>query len=591
MQTVPYIPETAPFSNEQRAWLNGLLAGLFSETSSQSVSSNQPSPVLTILYGSQSGTAATLAKKISKQCQSAGLQPKVVDLENFEPTQLGEVSRLLLVTSTYGDGEPPDNAKQFYRFMHSAAAAELNLEKVRFAVLGLGDKSYPEFNKCAKDFQQSLAKSGAREVHPALYCDVEFEPAVHGWLPHVLKAMSGSTMSGAGAIPAPVTVTSSAKSESATAEKAAYSRKHPYRAKVLLNYNLNGKGSAKTTHHVVLALGNSGLCYQAGDALGVMPTNDHRLVEKILRQTGLSEDAPTLLTDGSTGALYDALLNHYDIHRLSSAFVEACVRQGASSAFKLKVTTPSAVDAYVQGRTLLDALCDSEAQFADTELLIAPLRKLQPRLYSISSSPLAHPGEVHVTVGRVQWQQNGKTMLGVCSNFLAAKQRGSVIPVFIHPNHQFRPPTQPDVAMIMVGPGTGIAPFRSFLYERAQLGHSGYNWLFFGDQHEHCDFLYQDELKELLQKGVLSRLDTAFSRDQNTKIYVQQRMLENSRELYFHLQNGAYFYVCGDARHMAKDVDAALHQIICRERNCTNEEATAYVENLRCEKRYQRDVY
>ncbi|MCC5808482.1 MAG: sulfite reductase subunit alpha, partial [Opitutales bacterium] len=371
----------------------------------------------------------------------------------------------------------------------------------------------------------------------------------------------------------------------------AYDKKHPYPAKILRNHNLNAPDSAKETRHIEIALGQSGLSYEAGDALGVCPENSPRLVDDIIAASGLPEDAPAPLPDGRVGPLFEALRYHYDITRLTAPFVEACARLSSAAELKTLVDDKEAMKAYLDGRTQLDPVRDHGVRFPSTEHFIAPLKQLRPRLYSISSSPRAHPGEVHVTVGTVRWTAHGEDRLGVCSTFLAGLAEGERCRVFLQPNNSFRPPADSAAPMVMVGPGTGIAPFRAFIEERAALGHTGRNWLFFGDQRSATDFLYADELKHWQKRGVLTRLDTAFSRDQAEKIYVQDRMREHGRELYDWLEAGAAFYVCGDASRMAKDVDAALHDIIAEHAGRDADFAAEYVQSLRAAKRYLRDVY
>ncbi|MCC5838731.1 MAG: sulfite reductase subunit alpha [Opitutales bacterium] len=577
----PQIPETAPFSTEQRAWLNGLMAGLFSGHPGEATVTSVAAAPLTILFGSQSGNSEALAKRVGKLAAKSGFTPTVTDLGDYPPENIQGETDLLIVTSTYGDGEPPDNAKAFYEYLLADTAP--HLESLTFAVLGLGDSSYPDFNECAKHIDTRLEALGARRAHKTLLCDVDFEEAAEAWAPVALTALQGEPN---GQAPSPI---SNLKSEIPPA--LAYDKKNPYAAKVLRNLSLNAAGSAKETRHIEIALGHSGLAYTAGDALGVFPENAPRLVDRILDACGLPEDAPTPLPDGRVGPLAEALRYHYDISRLASPFVEACARLSGHGDLKALVTDKAAMKAYVDGRSLLDPLRAYPVRFPTTEHLVAPLKQLRPRLYSISSSPRAHPGEVHITVGAVRWAAHGEERLGVCSTFLAALQEGSRCRIFFQPNNNFRLPADSATPLIMVGPGTGIAPFRAFIEERAALGQTGKNWLFFGDQKSASDFLYADELKHWQQRGVLTRLDTAFSRDQAEKIYVQDRMREHGRELFDWLEAGAAFCVCGDASRMARDVDAALHEIIARHSGKDAAFATAYVQSLRSAKRYLRDVY
>lgn len=485
MQTelVPFIPEGAPFTTEQRAYLNGFLAGLFSKAPATSA----PLKPLTILFGSQTGNAESLAKRLADEAGKAGFAPTVHDMAQYPTGQLAGEKRLLVITSTYGDGEPPDNAKAFWQFLSNGAP---RLEGVEFSVLALGDTNYPKFCQHGKNLDARLEELGARRIFERVDCDVDYEENCQKWLAGVL---------GAGATVPATTI--------------GYSRKSPFPAKLITNRKLSGEGSAKDVRHFELAMD---LPYEVGDALGVWPTNDPALVEEFAR-----------MLDGDTTSLAGCELARVDIP----------ARRMPAAEF------------------------------------IAKLKKLQPRLYSISSSPKAHPGQVHLTVSVVRHPRNG-----VCSTFLA--ERAETVPVFLQPNKNFRLPADGDTPIIMVGPGTGIAPFRAFLEERQAVGATGKSWLFFGDQHAAMDFLYRDELAP-------TRLDVAFSRDQAEKIYVQHRMLEHAAELFAWLEDGAHFYVCGDAKRMAADVDAALREVVRR----AGRDPDQYVAQLQAGRRYQRDVY
>ena len=350
---------------------------------------------------------------------------------------------------------------------------------------------------------------------------------------------------------------------------------------------MNGQGSKKETRHIAFSLEGSGLSYEAGDALAVLPLNHDSLVDSIIEKCGLSADAQ--LEGGST--LSEALTSGYEITRLSAKILAAYAEMNNDSKLKELAGDKAAAKEYCEGRDLLDLFQDFVIDGASADQLVAPLKKLPSRLYSISSSPLAHPGEVHLTVGRVAWDSYERTRFGVCSDFLARIPEGTEVGVYVHTNKNFRPPADLSQDAIMVGPGTGIAPFRAFVEDRVAKEASGRNWLFFGDQKASCDFLYRETMEQWLRDGALTRLETAFSRDQEEKIYVQNRMLENGAELFAWLDGGASFYVCGDASRMAKDVDSALHQIVEEYGKMSTDEAVAYVKQLKKDKRYQRDVY
>jgi sulfite reductase (NADPH) flavoprotein alpha-component len=357
---------------------------------------------------------------------------------------------------------------------------------------------------------------------------------------------------------------------------------------------LNGEGSAKDTRHFEFRLEGSGLTYDAGDALCVRPTNCAELAEEIVRVLGCSGEEAVPDRDGKEVSLREALLHHYEITRIPTPFLKA-IAERTGDADLTKLVSPTAngeLTKFLWGREIIDLLHSHPvAKFAPKEF-VSLLKKLQPRLYSISSSPKAHPGQVHLCVAVVRYDSLGRPRKGVCSTFLAERvPTGGVVPVFTHSNKAFRPPASGDASMIMIGPGTGIAPFRGFLEERQAVGAKGKNWLFFGDQKSSTDFLYREQIERFQKDGLLTRLDLAWSRDQNEKVYVQQRLLEHAREVWDWLEQGGAMYVCGDASRMAKDVDAALHQVIERAGSKTPEQAAEYVKKLKAQKRYQRDVY
>ena len=586
---VPVLPDNAPFTPEQRAYLNGFLAGLFSRAPQPNLPApapeTKPLTPLTILFGSQTGNAENLSKRIAKEAGKRGFAPTIQDLGKYATAQLASESALLIVTSTYGDGEPPDNAKAFWEFLGGEAAPKL--AQMKFSLLALGDSNYPKFCAFGKAVDERLEKLGAARVHPRTDCDVEYEEPFANWMNGALSALAPA------AAPAQPVVVPAVEAAPAKITST-YSKSHPFPAPLLANVRLNGEGSAKDTRHFAFSLEGSGLSYEAGDALGVRATNCAELVEELIRALGRSGEEPVPDRDGKETPLREALIHHYEITRIPSPLLKAMAERSGDAEL-LKLTAPGAngeLTKFLWGREIIDLLHIHPAvKFSPTEF-VALLKKLQPRLYSISSSPKAHPGEVHLCVGVVRYDSLGRSRKGVCSTFLAERvPAGGAVPVFVHHNKNFRPPANPDAPMIMVGPGTGIAPFRAFLEERRASGAKGRNWLFFGDQRSATDFLFRDELEAMQREGTLHRLDLAFSRDQAEKIYVQTRMLEHAQELYAWLEEGGGFYVCGDASRMAKDVDAALHQVIQTAGGKSAEEATAYVAALKKDKRYQRDVY
>jgi sulfite reductase (NADPH) flavoprotein alpha-component len=601
---IPYIPESAPFTPEQRAWLNGFLAGLFangvaSQTSPPAPAS-QPAEPLLVLFGSQTGTAEAVARRFAAQARQRGFAPQVLPLNDFQQANLANGGKTLIVSSTWGDGDPPDNAASFWSWLSANSAPRL--ENLHFAVLGLGDKNYPDFCGASRKFDGRLAELGAKRLIPRGECDVEYETAANAWVetlwtqladkPLTTSPQANSSTNG------PVNgfhgPRNGAKFEDGAAAKPVplYGRHNPFPARLLTNLLLNKPGSAKEVRHYEIDIDGSDLSYQVGDALGVNPVNCPELVNQIIAALRSNADE-TVTVGGSVISLREALTRHLEITRPSQELVAAVAKAAPDSelARLLAADKPDALKAWLHGRGIIDLIHLLQQPFPLPEFM-ALLKKLAPRLYSISSSPKAHPGQVHLTVSAVRYQSHGLLRKGVASTFLADRVGDAdFVKLFVQPSNSFKPPANGDTPMIMVGPGTGIAPFRAFLQERQAAGATGKNWLFFGDQTRAADFLYESLLASWEKDGLLARLDLAFSRDQAEKLYVQHRMLENAGQLWTWLDNGAHFYVCGDASRMARDVDDALHKIIETAGGKTPDQAKAFVAKLKTEKRYQRDVY
>jgi sulfite reductase (NADPH) flavoprotein alpha-component len=573
-----YVPEDAPFTPEQREWLNSFFVKLMQGKAAPAdvAAIAGPAVPVTILFGSQTGNAEGCAKKMAKVMNGGRFETEVVDMGQYDHSRLAGEKNLLVITSTYGDGEPPDNAVDFYDWLLSEAAPEL--EATSFSVLSLGDTEYPDFCKCGIDIDTRLAELGAQRFHDRVDCDVDYDEPFARWRTGVLDALGGA---GGVAVEAPVE------------EEIPYGKKRPFPASIVNNLDLNKEGSPKETYHIELSLEGSGLDYGVGDALGVVPRNPEECVDEILANLPFRTNEDVPLPGGGEATLRDALITHYDIRSLTPKLVTAWQARSGSPYLRSVVQSgdKEAMKDFCWGRELIDLVVDYPADFSDGEEFVAVLKKLQPRLYSIASSPKAHPGEVHLTIAIVRYHSHGRDRGGVCSTYFADRSDGQTPGVFVHVNKAFRLPEDTDVPVIMVGPGTGIAPFRAFLEERRETGAQGKNWLFFGNPHEATDFLYEEELGAMQKSGLLTRLDTAFSRDQEHKIYVQDRMLESGAELWEWLQNGAHFYVCGDASRMAKDVDAALHKIAEEHGKLGADGAAEWVKGLKKEKRYSRDVY
>lgn len=573
------MPEDAPFSGEQKNWLGGFLAGLQSRHfmgGMDQAATPVAAKYMDILYGTQTGTAESVAEDAAEKARAKGFTPRIAEMDEVEPAHLAEMEHLLVVVSTYGEGEMPDNAHQFWEAITSTTAPRL--EALNFGVLALGDTSYEHFCQAGKLVDMRLEQLGAKRMLDRVDCDVDYEDAAEAWLEAAIPE------AGAG-VAAPVA------DAPAKPAKSGWGRKNPYVSTMAENRILSGPKSGKEIRHIAFALGDSGMSYEAGDALGVMPVNAPDLVDSWLERLGVPADTAI---DGHDAPLGDLLTHRFEIMtppRDLIRAVEPVVKHDELS-HVVSNGDKEALEAFLWGRDSLDLLNLNPDIALDPAEVISWLKPLQHRAYSISSSSKAHPDEVHLTVAAVRWMHEGRPHRGVCSTFLADHvPEGANAGIFMSPNKSFRVPQDDSVPMIMVGPGTGIAPFRAFLEERRERGASGTNWLFFGDQHRASDFIYEDEIGGFSESGLLTRLDLAFSRDQAEKIYVQHRMTENGKDLFAQLEEGGYFYVCGDATRMAKDVDAALHGIVETHGGMSEDAAVDYVNRLKREKRYVRDVY
>ncbi|HVU18615.1 MAG TPA: sulfite reductase subunit alpha [Candidatus Didemnitutus sp.] len=591
MDGIPCIPDSAPFTPEQRQWLNGYFAGLFSRVPASSSPAAMPPPAvaaipLTVLFGSQTGTSEALARRAAKSAGQRGFQATTADLGQVTLARLEKEKNVLLLTSTYGEGEPPDNAKALHAALKKATeGSETPLQQLAFSVCAFGDSNYVKFCQAGRDFDGFLEKLGGRRVSPRVECDLDYESRFASWLDAALAALNkGNPADTAATLPA-VSVAAVSAPEPAPAA-AEYSKKNPFLTPVRMVRRLNAIGSAKEVHHIEFSLEGSGLGYEPGDALGVVPQNCPRLVTEVLAALDCDGEEEVPAPEGGSISLRRALTEHYDLGRPSVKLLKLFpVLAGAGDDSIAASGHHHVVDMLVAARS-------SDDHRVPPAELVGALRRLQPRLYSISSSPAAHAGRVHLTVGAVRYEVGGRARQGVCSTFLADRAAvAGPVGVFIHANNNFRLPVNPDAPVIMIGPGTGIAPFRAFLHERRMRGMRGRNWLFFGDQHEATDFLYRDELMSFQREGILPRLDLAWSRDSSAKVYVQHRMLENAKEIWAWLEEGAHLYVCGDGSRMAKDVDVALHRIVETAGGKSPEQAALYVSGLRSARAYQRDVY
>lgn len=573
------IPTDAPFTHAQQNWLAGFLAGIAAARRDQP---EQSVATLTveILVGTQTGNSEELAGQLSNTLRSNNLGANVTHLDDMPIDKLMAASHVLVITSTYGEGEMPDNAELFWDALGSPAAPRL--ESTRFAVLALGDSGYDDFCQAGKLIDTRFEQLGAQRIIPRVDCDVDFEEPATAWITDVVGRLAAEAPATTGAPVAASIPTTPAPSTKK------WSRKSPYPSRLVANRVISGPGSDKEIRHYEFALGDSGIEYAAGDALAVVPLNDTVLVEEMLGHLGLDGDA----TVGEE-TLAQRLSHALEI-RLPSKDLMAALAQrhpkGELAALLARAERES-LENWLWGRDTVDLLREYPDCGFDAEEFCGMLRPLQQRAYSISSSPLASPDRIHLTVASVRYGDD-RIRGGVCSTFLADRlHEEDPVGIYLQPNAAFRVPTDDDLPMIMIGPGTGLAPFRGFLQERAARGASGDNWLFFGDRHRADDFIYEEEILAFSSSGVLDRLDLAFSRDQAQKIYVQTRMLEQGKDLYDWLERGAHIYVCGDASRMAKDVDSALRTIIETHRAKGPADADEYVANLKRAKRYVRDVY
>ncbi|NQF13728.1 assimilatory sulfite reductase (NADPH) flavoprotein subunit [Brevibacillus sp. HB1.3] len=583
-------------SEVQKVWLSGYLAALhkveaplaagFQATSA--ANGAVISKEVTVLFGSQSGNSQKLAKVLTGKLQEHGFHVTLSAMSDFKTNALKKVENLLVVVSTHGDGEPPDNAISFHEFLHSKRAPQL--EGLRFSVLALGDTSYEWFCQTGKEFDKRLEELGGKRLTPRVDCDVDYDEHASEWMNQVLASLSETTanqVAAASAIAGSAVIGSGSQTE--------YSRSNPFQAVVLENLNLNGRGSDKETRHLEISLEGSSLEYEPGDCLGIYPRNHPDLVRELIDAMGWKpEELVPIHKSGEERTLEEALSSHFEITVLTKPLLEQAGKLSSGNGLRelLAEGQEQKLRDYVRNRDLLDLVEDYDLKGVSSKEFVSILRKLPPRLYSISSSLKSYPDEVHLTIRNVHYQAHGRDRYGVCSSYIADRlEAGDTLPVFVQHNPNFKLPANPDTPLIMIGPGTGVAPFRAFLGEREELGATGKTWLFFGDQHFSTDFLYQLEWQRWLKQGVLTHMDVAFSRDTSEKVYVQHRMLEKSRELYQWLQDGAHVYVCGDEKRMAHDVHAALVTILQQEGGLDSEEAVAYLKRMQQEKRYQRDVY
>lgn len=575
---------TTDFTPTQLAWVSGYFWGVLNQQSGTAVAAPAPAaevPTITLISASQTGNARRVAEALRDDLLAAKLNVKLVNAGDYKFKQIAAEKLLVVVTSTQGEGEPPEEAVALHKFLFSKKAPKL--DGTAFAVFGLGDTSYEFFCQSGKDFDNKLAELGAERLLDRVDADVEYQAAAAEWRARVVEALKARAP-----VAAPAQLaTSGAVNDIHTSP---YTKEAPLTATLSVNQKITGRNSEKDVRHIEIDLGDSGMRYQPGDALGVWYQNDPQLVKELVELLWLKGDEPVTV-EGKTLPLSEALQWHFELTVNTATIVENYATLTRSESLLPLVGDKAQLQQYAAATPIVDMVRFSPAQL-DAEALIGLLRPLTPRLYSIASSQAEVESEVHVTVGVVRYEIEGRARAGGASSFLADRvEEDGEVRVFIEHNDNFRLPANPETPVIMIGPGTGIAPFRAFMQQRAADGAQGKNWLFFGNPHFTEDFLYQVEWQSYVKEGLLTRIDLAWSRDQQQKIYVQDKLREQGAELWRWINDGAHIYVCGDANRMAKDVENTLLEVIAEYGAMDAEAADEFLSELRVERRYQRDVY
>jgi sulfite reductase (NADPH) flavoprotein alpha-component len=571
---------------EQARWISGYFAGLDAGLARLAggalPSGGSPAArTLTILHGGETGNCAALAATLAAAAKAKGLPAEAVDLARYKPRRLKDEQDLLLIVSTHGEGDPPQPALDFFEYVEGPKAPKL--PALRYSVLALGDSSYEHYCEAGRRLDRRLEALGAARLAPRADCDVDYDETAAQWSAEALALLA--TQAGAGReVPAPA--------DPAFPAATAHDKRNPFRATIIESQVIVGRDSTKETRHIELDIAGSGLAYQPGDALGVVARNDAAVVAALLEATGLAADSP-LNVKGEATNLAEALETHFEIALTPPRFLDHwAALTGAAPLLRLAGEEGKAERlAWLRAHHIVDVVRQFPLKGLDAETFVAGLRPLQPRLYSIASSLSAMPDEAHITLAPVHYSLHGEARHGVASAHLADRAAlGDTLPVYVQANDQFRLPGD-DVPIVMIGAGTGVAPYRAFLQEREARGAGGRSWLFFGERNFRSDFLYQTEWQAWLRDGLLSRLDVAFSRDRSDKAYVQHRLLERAGELHAWLEEGAHVYVCGDAAGMAPDVHETLIAIVAQQGRRDRESAEEHVRELQRGRRYQRDVY
>ncbi|EKY1943027.1 NADPH-dependent assimilatory sulfite reductase flavoprotein subunit [Cronobacter turicensis] len=576
---------THDFTPTQLAWLSGYFWGMVNQQPGAAVVQTPAAPasVITLISASQTGNARRVAEALRDDLLAAQLNVNLVNAGDYKFKQIAQEKLLVVVASTQGEGDPPEEAVALHKFLLSKKAPKL--DGTAFAVFGLGDTSYERFCQAGKDFDTRLAELGAERLLDRVDADVEYQAAAQAWRQRVVDVLKARVPKEG---PSQAAITASGAVN--LVDSTPYTKEAPLTATLSVNQKITGRHSQKDVRHIEIDLGDAGLRYQPGDALGVWYQNDPALVQELLELLWLKGDEPVTVGE-KTLPLSEALQWHFELTVNTAAIVENYATLTRSETLLPLVGDKAKLQHYAATTPIVDMARFAPAQL-DAEQLIGLLRPLTPRLYSIASSQAEAENEVHITVGVVRFDIEGRPRAGGASSYLADRlEEDGEVRVFIEHNDNFRLPATPETPVIMIGPGTGIAPFRAFMQQREADGATGKNWLFFGNPHFTEDFLYQVEWQRYVKEGLLTRIDLAWSRDQDHKIYVQDKIREQGAELWRWIQEGAHLYVCGDANRMAKDVEQALLEVIAAYGGMDAEAADEYLSELRVERRYQRDVY
>ncbi|MBT9185477.1 NADPH-dependent assimilatory sulfite reductase flavoprotein subunit [Pectobacterium punjabense] len=583
---------TGDFSSTQLAWLSGYFWGLVQQpgnvqsgaiTATAASAVTVPVQTITLISASQTGNARRVAEQLRDDLLAAKLSVNLVNAGDYKFKQIGQEKLLLIVASTQGEGEPPEEAVALHKFLLSKKAPEM--KDTAFAVFGLGDTSYEFFSKAGKDFDNRLAELGAERLLDRVDADVDYQALAEQWRRQLVDILQAR-------VPVQGEAVAQIASQGALDEitSSPYSKSSPLHATFAVNQKVTGRNSEKDVRHIEIDLGDSGLRYQPGDALGVWFDNDSALVQELLELLWLKGDE-SVSVDGKTLPLSQALKSHFELTQNTAPIVEKYAALSRNETLLSLLADKPALQQFAQRTPLVDMVRQAPTELT-AEQLLSLLRPLTPRLYSIASSQAEVESEVHITVGVVRYEYEGRERAGGASSYLADRlSEDDEIRVFIEHNDNFRLPANSDAPVIMIGPGTGIAPFRAFMQQRDADGAEGKNWLFFGNPHFTEDFLYQVEWQRYVKDGLLTNIDLAWSRDQAHKVYVQDKLREKGAEVWRWIQDGAHLYVCGDANRMAKDVERALLDVIVEHGGMDCEQADEFLSDLRLERRYQRDVY